>query len=71
MNPLTPRERQVLQLLAGGRTPAMIAEELGTQPKTVRNQVRQIYLKLQVHSRSQATLAALRLRLITADGVAS
>ena len=51
---LTPRERQVLSLIAKGLTNAAIAERLGSSPKTVRNQVSEVYSKLQVAGRQEA-----------------
>ncbi|MCW5654906.1 helix-turn-helix transcriptional regulator [Hydrogenophaga sp.] len=45
---LTPRERTVAELVAGGRTYKAIAQHLGRSPATVRNQIRSIYDKLGV-----------------------
>lgn len=55
---LTPREREVLELLAQGLTNTAIAEKLVLSPKTVRNQVSNIFSKLQVASRSEAIIKA-------------
>lgn len=55
---LTPREREILELLAQGLTNSAIAEKLVLSPKTVRNQVSTIFSKLQVASRSQAIIKA-------------
>lgn len=55
---LTPREREVLELVAQGLSNLEIAEELVIAPKTVRNHVSRIYKKLDVDSRAQAVLAA-------------
>ena len=55
---LTPREREVLDLLAQGLTNNAIAEKLVLSPKTVRNQVSTIFSKLQVASRSEAIVKA-------------
>ncbi len=55
---LTPREREILQLLATGLTNTAIAEELFLSPKTIRNQVSNIFGKLQVASRSEAIIKA-------------
>jgi DNA-binding NarL/FixJ family response regulator len=62
--PLTPRERAVLTLLSRGRTYGATAAELGVSVNTVRNYVRAIYEKLQVHSKSEAVAAAFRQGLI-------
>jgi len=55
---LTPREREVLSLIAKGLTNAIIAERLNISPKTVRNQVSEIYSKLQVAGRGEAIAQA-------------
>ena len=51
---LTQRERDVLEQLAGGLTNAAIGRKLGLTPKTVRNYVSAILLKLQVADRGAA-----------------
>lgn len=55
---LTPRERQVLGLLAGGSNTATIANRLHLSPKTVRNHLSTIFAKLHVADRTQAVLRA-------------
>jgi DNA-binding NarL/FixJ family response regulator len=55
---LTPRERQVLDLLAAGRRNSAIAAELGLSEKTVRNHLSAILTKLQVSDRSAAIVRA-------------
>ena len=55
---LTPREREILALLAQGYTNQEIAERLVISPKTVRNQVSTIFDKLQVADRAQAIIKA-------------
>jgi DNA-binding NarL/FixJ family response regulator len=55
---LTPREREILELLAQGLTNTAIAEKLGLSPKTIRNQVSNIFSKLQVATRSEAIIKA-------------
>ena len=55
---LTPREREVLDLLASGRTNAQIAAALFLSQKTVRNNVSNIFAKLQVAGRSEAIIQA-------------
>ena len=55
---LTPREREILELLAQGLTNTAIAEKLILSPKTIRNQVSNIFSKLQVASRSEAVIKA-------------
>ena len=55
---LTTREREVLDLLAAGRTNPQIAQALFLSPKTVRNNVSNIFSKLQVADRTEAILRA-------------
>jgi DNA-binding NarL/FixJ family response regulator len=55
---LTDREREVLRLVADGLTNAAIAERLFVSPKTVRNHVSNILMKLHVGSRSEASRRA-------------
>jgi DNA-binding NarL/FixJ family response regulator len=55
---LTPREREILDWLAQGLTNAAIGEKLGLSPKTIRNQVSNIFGKLQVATRSEAVIKA-------------
>jgi DNA-binding NarL/FixJ family response regulator len=55
---LTDRERQVLELLAHGLTNSEIASDLGISLKTVRNNVSNIFTKLQVSGRAQAVVKA-------------
>lgn len=55
---LTPREVEVLALVARGHTNKRIAAELVVTPKTVANHVEHIYSKLGVSSRAAATLFA-------------
>lgn len=56
---LTDREREVLRLLARGRTYRQIAESLVVSPKTVETHVRHILAKLQVTNRHEAARWAL------------
>jgi DNA-binding NarL/FixJ family response regulator len=51
---LSPREREVLELLARGYLYKEIADALHISVPTVNTHIRRIYEKLQVHSRSQA-----------------
>jgi DNA-binding NarL/FixJ family response regulator len=62
---LTPHEIRLLQLLMDGRNRKSAAAELGVSVHAVSFHLRQIYEKLQVHSRSEAVARVLRDRLIT------
>ena len=53
---LTPREQEVLALLAKGYLYKQIGDELGISINTLRNRLRAIYEKLHVHSRTEATV---------------
>jgi DNA-binding CsgD family transcriptional regulator len=52
---LTPQERQIAQLLAGGRTTREAAAALFLSPKTVEYHLRHVYLKLGIRSREELT----------------
>lgn len=64
---LTPREREVLQLMAKGLTNAEIAETLYISKHTVKNHVSNIYRKLKVDDRTQIALLAIRQGLVSLD----
>jgi DNA-binding NarL/FixJ family response regulator len=55
---LTPREREVLDLIAAGRSNAAIASRLGLAGKTVGNHISAIFAKLQVATRAEAIIRA-------------
>lgn len=57
---LTEREREILDLIAQGRSNAQIADDLVVSLKTVRNYVSTIFNKLQVADRAQAVDVARR-----------
>ena len=54
----TPRERELLTLVARGRDNPQIAAELGLAEKTVRNALSQLYTRLAVEGRPQAVVKA-------------
>jgi len=57
---LTPREREILQLLAAGASTAELAESFGISPLTVQSHVKNILAKLGVHSKVEAVRLAWR-----------
>jgi DNA-binding NarL/FixJ family response regulator len=61
---LTDREMQVLKLVARGMNNRDIAKELFISDNTVKNHVRNILEKLQIHSRMEAVMVAVREKLI-------
>ena len=61
---LSPRERQVLTLLAEGANSEDIAGRLSVSPNTVRTHVQSILTKLQVHSRLEAATFAVRYGIV-------
>jgi DNA-binding NarL/FixJ family response regulator len=62
--PLTPREREVLALIARGRSNKRIALELGLSEKTVKAHVGHVLAKLGVADRTQAALHAVQAGLV-------
>ena len=61
---LTPHERRMLKLLVDGHSYKTAAVELGSSVNTIAFHVRNIYRKLQVHSKSEAVVKAMRTGLI-------
>jgi DNA-binding NarL/FixJ family response regulator len=57
---LSPREREVLQLLAEGKTSAQIGENLHISVKTVETHRQQIMIKLKIRSVAELTKYAIR-----------
>jgi DNA-binding NarL/FixJ family response regulator len=64
---LTPREQEVMRLLAEGSSPKGIAEKLCISPKTVENHRANIMKKLDIHSTMELVRYAARLGLIDVD----
>ena len=57
---LSAREIEVLKLIANGKDNALIAAELHISPKTVKNHISNILMKLQIDNRIQAAVYAVR-----------
>jgi DNA-binding NarL/FixJ family response regulator len=62
---ITPREAEVLRLLAQGRTNPQIAENLAVSRGTIKIHVQNIISKLGVSDRTQAAVRAIELGLAT------
>jgi len=58
LNPLTPRQRQILQSVDAGMTNAQIAREMGRGVETIRTHLQLIYRLLDVHDRAAAAQGA-------------
>jgi DNA-binding NarL/FixJ family response regulator len=61
---LTPRERQVLELIVTGKSSRAIARQLGISPNTFRTHVQAVLTKLQVHTRLEAATFAVQHGLV-------
>jgi DNA-binding NarL/FixJ family response regulator len=61
---LSPREQQVLQLIADGHENKQIARELGLSEATVKTYLRSVFERLNVSSRAEAVAVGLRLGVI-------
>jgi PAS domain S-box-containing protein len=66
---LTPRQREVLSLIAAGLSTAEIATQLTISPETVRNHLRSLFSELHVHTRLEAIAVAQRLGLLAPQGL--
>ena len=64
---ITPRETEVLQMIADGHSTPEVAERLFISQKTVKNHLASIYQKLDARDRTQAVLASVRLGIVTLD----
>ena len=58
MAELTPREREVIELIARGKSDAAIAQSLSLSRNTVRNHVARLYAKIGAHNRGEAIVWA-------------
>lgn len=64
---LTPRELEVLHLVAQGYSNIRVATELFISEKTVKNHISSILRKLGVKDRTQAVVQAIKMRLVSID----
>jgi PAS domain S-box-containing protein len=62
---LTPRQREILELIASGRSTAEIAQDLTLSTETVRNHLRSLLRELDAHTRVEAIAKAQRLGLLS------
>lgn len=65
VDPLTEREREILQLVAAGHDNRTIAGQLHLSEKTVGNRLSEIFAKLRVSNRTQAALVAVQRGIIS------
>ena len=63
---LTPREVQIVALIAGGETSRQIAQRLTISTKTVERHRENVMAKLQIHNRAELTRYAVRQGLVDA-----
>jgi non-specific serine/threonine protein kinase len=63
-NPLSPREQEVLRLVADGHTSKQIGQQLFLSPRTVEHHVTSVFNKLAVDTRAQAVAVAAREGLV-------
>lgn len=66
---LTPRQQEILELIAAGRSTAEIAEEFTLSRETVRNHLRNLFKALNAHTRPEAIAVAQRLGLLATPGL--
>jgi DNA-binding NarL/FixJ family response regulator len=64
---LSDRESEILDLIAKGLRNKEIARDLGIAEKTVKNHVSNILKALQVNSRTEAAMKAIKSRLVDSD----
>ena len=64
---LTPRQREVLQLIAEGHTTKEIAKELGISPKTAEAYRAELMKELDIHDIASLTRYAIRMGVVALD----
>ena len=65
--PVTNREKEILVHLAQGKTNKQISQVLMLSPSTVRNHISNIFTKLNISNRSQATAIAIYAGLLNSN----
>jgi two-component system, NarL family, nitrate/nitrite response regulator NarL len=70
LEPLTPREKQVMLLVVRGLPNKAIAQQLGSSESTIKTHLREVFRKLKVDSRAAAAAKAVNMDL-SADGDAA
>lgn len=66
---VTNREKQILVLIASGKTNKEISKDLSLSPSTVRNHISNIFAKLNITNRAQATALAIFSGLLNMEGL--
>jgi PAS domain S-box-containing protein len=66
---VTPRQREILALIASGLSTAEVASRLTLSPETVRNHLRNAFTELRAHTRVEAIAAAQHLGLLAAPAL--
>ncbi len=61
---LTPREVEVLRLIAAGQSNREIAAALSVSPRTIERHIEHLYRKIGAHSKAEATAYAFRHHLV-------
>ena len=61
---LTPRESEILKLLCQGHSYKMIADSMFVSWETVHSHIKNIYKKLNVNSKSEAVIKALKQKMV-------
>jgi ATP/maltotriose-dependent transcriptional regulator MalT len=69
-DPLTARERDVLEMISQGCSNKRIARALEISPETVKSHIKHIFLKLEVGTRTEAVFRAVSLELLSCSGAA-
>lgn len=64
VSPLTEQESKILRLLAAGKSPLQVCEQLQISPRTLRNHIHHANRKLHTRSRLEAVMQACRRKLI-------